>query len=63
MSSFTYIWVSSGSRRVVSVATSIGRICFVSSGFRICNSANLVWFFMVCGKSVKLAIRKLIRLL
>ena len=63
MSSFTYMCVSSGSCKVVSVATSTGRICLVSSGLKICNSANLVWFFMVCGKSVKLAIRRLIRLL
>ena len=63
MSSFTYMCVSSGSCKVVSVATSTGRICLVSSGLRICNSANLVWFFKVCGKSVKLAIRRLIRLL
>ena len=47
MSSFTYICVSFGSCRVVRVATSMGRICLVSSGLSICNSANLVWFFMV----------------
>ena len=42
VSSFTYMCVSSGSCRVVSVATSMGRICLVSSGRRICNSANLL---------------------
>ena len=47
MSSLTYMCVSSGSGRVVNVATSMGRICLVSSGLRICNSARLVWFFMV----------------
>ena len=41
MSSFTYLWVSSGSCSVVSAAMSIGRIFVVSSGLRICSSANL----------------------
>ena len=63
MSSLTYICVSSGSCRVVSVATSMGLICFVSSGLRIWSSANFVWFFIVWGKSVKLAILMFILLL
>ena len=63
MSSFTYMWVSTGSCSSLSAAASMGHICFVSLGLRICNSVSLVWFFSVCGKSVTLAIRILILLL
>ena len=63
MSSFTYMCVSSGSCSSLSAAASMGRICFVSSGLRICNSASLVWFLIECGKSIWLAIRILILLL
>ena len=41
----------------------MGRICFVSSGLSIWSFANLVWFFIVRGKSVKLAILMFILLL
>ena len=42
MSSLTYMWVSSGSSSNLSAAASTGRICFVSSGLRICSSASFV---------------------
>ena len=58
-----YLWVSSRSCSRLSAAASMGRICFVSSGLRICSSASLVSFFIVCGKSVRLAIRIMILLL
>ena len=40
----------------LSAAMSSGRIDFVSSGLRLCSSANLVFGVRVYGKSVVLAI-------
>ena len=44
-------------------AVSMGRIYFLSSGLGIWSSACLVWFLMVYGNFVRLAILMLIRLL
>ena len=51
-----YVTTSSCSVRRLRAAKSTGRIIFVSSGFKTCNSATLVSVAIVYGKSVVLAI-------
>ena len=53
------LWFSS----CFSAAESIARICFVSSGVSIWTSTSLIWFSMVYGNSVLLAILIMMRLL
>ena len=56
ISALMYVTTSSRSVRRFRAAMLTGRITFVSSGFKICNSATLVSVAIVYGKSVVLAI-------